>query len=90
MHIYIYTYILPEDVYIKHMYTYTGDIHIYTYMGAKVQVCVVTSRYVGATMSMLLQIIGLFCKRALLMKQYSVEETYNFKEPTNRNHPTCG
>ena len=40
-----------------------------------------------ATMSRLLQIIGLFCKRALLKRQYSAKETYNFKEPINRSHP---
>ena len=40
-----------------------------------------------ATISRLLQIIGLFCKRALEKRQYSAKETYNFKEPTNRSHP---
>ena len=35
----------------------------------------------------LLQIIGLFCKRALPKRLYSEKETYNFKEPTNRSHP---
>jgi len=32
--------------------------------------------------------IGLFCKRALQKRRYSARETYNFKEPTNRSHPT--
>ena len=27
------------------------------------------------------------CKRALLKRQYSVKETYNFMDPTNRSHP---
>ena len=40
-----------------------------------------------ATISRLLQIIRLFWKRALLKRQYSAKETYNFKEPTNRSHP---
>ena len=39
---------------------------------------------------MLLKFIGLFCKRALQKKRYSVEETYHVKEPTNHNHVTCG
>ena len=32
---------------------------------------------------------GLFCKRTLKKRLYSVTETYNFKEPTNRSHPIC-
>jgi len=36
---------------------------------------------------MLLKIIGVFCKRALYKRRYSANETYNFKEPTNRSHP---
>jgi len=35
----------------------------------------------------LLKIIGLFCERALQKRLYSAQETYNFKEPTNRSHP---
>ena len=47
-----------------------------------------TSAYYGvASSSRLLQIIGLFCKRALYKRRYSAKETYNFKEPTNRTHP---
>ena len=42
--------------------------------------------YGAATSSMLLKIIGLFCKRALQKKLYSAKETYNSKEPTNRSH----
>ena len=34
-------------------------------------------RYGEATSSRLLQIIGLFCKRALLKTPYSAKETYN-------------
>jgi len=44
-------------------------------------------QYGVATISSLLKIIGLFCKRALLKRRYSAIETYNFKEPTNRSHP---
>jgi len=43
--------------------------------------------YGVATMSRLLKIIGLFCKRALQKRLYSAKETYNFKEPTNHSHP---
>jgi len=43
--------------------------------------------YGVATISRLLKIIGLFCKRALQKRGYSAHETYTFKEPTNRSHP---
>jgi len=42
-----------------------------------------------ATISRLLQIINLFCKRALIKRLYSAKETYNLKEPTYRSHPIC-
>jgi len=38
------------------------------------------------TISRLLKIGGLFRKRALQKRLYSAKETYNFKEPTTRNH----
>jgi len=43
--------------------------------------------YGVASISRLLKIIGLFCKRAWLKRRYSAKETYDFKEPTNRSHP---
>jgi len=43
--------------------------------------------YEVATISRLLKVAGLFCKRALYKRRYSAKETYNFKEPTNRSHP---
>jgi len=43
--------------------------------------------YEVATISRLLKITGLFCKRALLKRLYSAKETRNFKEPFNRSHP---
>ena len=46
--------------------------------------------YGVATISSLLKITGLFCKRALYKRRYSAKETYNFKEPTNRSHPIMG
>jgi len=45
------------------------------------------SHYGVASISRLLKIIRLFCKRDLQKRLYSAEETYNFKEPTNRSHP---
>ena len=47
----------------------------------------VADYYGVATISRLLIIIGLFCKRALLKRLYSTKETYNFKEPTKCSHP---
>ena len=41
---------------------------------------------VGATISRLLGMTGLFRKRALLKRRYSAKETYYLKEPTNRSH----
>ena len=43
--------------------------------------------YEVATISRLLKIPGLFCKRALQKRLYSANETYNLKEPINRSHP---
>jgi len=43
--------------------------------------------YGGATMSRSLQIIGLFCKRALWKRLYSTKETYNLKTSTPRTSP---
>jgi len=41
-----------------------------------------------ATISRLLKITGLFCRISPLLQGSFAEETYNFKEPTNRSHPT--
>ena len=41
--------------------------------------------YWVATISRLLQIIGLFCERALWKRRYSAKETYNCKDLTNRS-----
>ena len=43
--------------------------------------------YGVASISRLLKIISLFCKRTLSKRQYSAKKTYNFKETTNRSHP---
>jgi len=43
-----------------------------------------------ATISRLLKIVDLFCKRALQKRRYPAKETYDFKEPTNHSHPIQG
>jgi len=43
--------------------------------------------YGVATMSRRLKITGLFCRLSSLLQGSFAKETYNFKEPTNRNHP---
>jgi len=48
---------------------------------------VFSQSYGVASISRLLKIISLFCKKALWKRLYSAEETYNFKEPTNGSHP---
>jgi len=40
-----------------------------------------------ATMSRLLEIIGLFCRISSVLYGSFAKETYNFKEPTDRSHP---
>jgi len=45
--------------------------------------------YGVATISRLLKITYLFCKRAPQKRLNSAKETYNLKEPTNRSHPIC-
>ena len=40
-----------------------------------------------ASISKLLQIIGLFCRIQSLLQGSFAKEIYNFKEPTNRSHP---
>jgi len=49
----------------------------------------VCAAYGVPTISRLLNIIGLFCKRALSKRRHSAKETCVFKEPTNRSHPIC-
>jgi len=43
--------------------------------------------YGVASVSRIVTIIGLFCKRALLKRQYSANETYNLIDPTDCSHP---
>jgi len=44
-------------------------------------------RYGVATISRLLEIMGLSCRISSLLQGSFAKETYNFKEPTNRSHP---
>ena len=49
--------------------------------------------YGVATISRLLQIIGLLCRTYSLLQGPFAKETYNFNEPTNGSHPIeyiCG
>jgi len=98
IHIYIYIYVAYDyrsllqnlvsflrlfckrDLYIQYIYTYMCRVH---------RVFFVTCRcwYGVATISRLLKIVGLFCKRALEKRRYFAKEKSNFKEPTNRSHP---
>ena len=43
-------------------------------------------RYGVATISRLLKIVSLFCKKALQKRHIFCKESYNFREPTNRSH----
>ena len=43
--------------------------------------------YGVATISRLLQIVGLFCRVSSLLKGFFAKETYNLKESTNRSNP---
>jgi len=56
-------------------------------------VCVYTHTvnvYYGvATVGRIDKIVGLFCKRDLLKRQYSAKETYDLIDPTDRSHPVC-
>jgi len=62
-------------------------VYMYIYIAILVYVFIVIYTYGMATISRLLKITGLFCKRALYKRRYSAQETYNFKESTNRSHP---
>ena len=48
------------------------------------------AQYGVATISRLLKIIGLLCKRAVWKRLSSAQETYHFNEPTNRSHSIVG
>jgi len=49
--------------------------------------CIYIMHLLYTSISRLLKIIGLFCKRALKKRRYSAKETYNFVDPIDRSHP---
>jgi len=49
--------------------------------------CAWNNWYGVASISRLLKMLGLFCKRAQLKRRYSAKETYNCKEPTKHSLP---
>jgi len=63
------------------MYTHPHDTHT-NWNNSLISICV----YGVATISRLLEIAGLFCKRALQKRPIFLKETYNFKEATDRSH----
>jgi len=73
-------------------FTLTGDVQethpsfVMDAMGRPGTFCM-KHTYGVATISRLLKMVGLFCKRVLCKRWYSAKETYNIKEPTNRFHP---
>jgi len=91
---YVYIYMAGK----AEMNAYTNT-YLYMYVYINIYICmqwIYTQTYICtyhrwwygvATISRLIQLIGLFCKRALWKRLNSAKETYNFKEPTNRSHP---
>jgi len=71
---YIHTFLLTRS---GELLAYFCDVHVWC-----ADVC-----YGMASISRLLKIIGLCCKRALQKRWVYAKETYNFKEPTNRSNP---
>jgi len=82
MHHSMYSLFIKRQVSFSQFYL-SSDTFVVTWRAISVS----TTRYGVATISRLLKIIGLFCKRALRKSLYSAKETCNFKEPTNRSHP---
>ena len=67
----------------------SGADQVETFSKAGSQVCFYStcSSYGVATISRLLKIIVLFCRISFLLWGFFADETYDFKEPTNRSHP---
>ena len=74
---YIYTYLLTNMYEYTYPYTYILTHHLDLW----------TCCYGVATISRLLKITGLFCKRALQKRPVFCKETCIFKHPTHRSHP---
>jgi len=86
------TYTIRKETYVIWKETHQRDLR-YSHLCLTSKPCVcqmcswaTNSSYGVASISRLLKIIGLFCKKSLLKRPYSAKETYNFKEPTNRSH----
>jgi len=70
------------------VYMYRTDIFlacVNVYMHLTMCKCI----YGVATISSLLQILGLFCRISSLLLGSFAKETYDFKETPNRSHPIC-
>jgi len=93
-------YICLHDVFHIFLCMYTvfyEFIYMNTFFGSSLGISVfytaspngigVICRYRVATISRLLKIIGLFCKRALWKRRYSAKQTYNIEDPSKRSHP---
>jgi len=84
IHVHVYMYLC---IYI---HTCINDIYtdIHTQKEVSHSKCVVLTLLYGVVLiSRFLQIIGLFCERALSKRLDSAKETYIFKEATNHSHP---
>jgi len=57
--------------------------HVHTHTQTHIPICT----YGVATVRRLLEMIGLFCTRALYKRLYSAKETYNLTLPTHCSHP---
>jgi len=73
-YVYKHTYIFAHANILMHIFPPTSCLYL-------------AQTYGMATISRLLKITCLFCKRDLQKRLYSAKETYNFKEPTSCSHP---
>jgi len=96
-HAYKFTITYAFDVYLVRLYIEcrdadilcVQDIHKFTNLHIPMHLIYTTyinCAYGVATISKLLKITGLFCKRDLQKSQCSAKGTNNLKEPTNRSH----
>jgi len=83
-HVFIYT---CTHVYVHNWYGHSKESAWGCVLCLILSVLCAILRYGVALVSRIDKIIGLFCKRALQMRQYSGKETYNFIDPTDRSHP---
>jgi len=89
--IYVYVHIHIYSIYIYIVYTNTSFIYTHAPQSNLPVLRHCPTRvalgggYGVATVSRLLNIIGLFCKRVLSKRLDSAKDTYNFKAPTHRS-----